>query len=80
MAKFKIVHERPECIGCGACTAIAPKFWKMNDDGSKSDLIGAKDVDECQERELNDLENNMEVAETCPINCIHIYENGKKKI
>jgi len=77
--KFKIIHDRPECIGCGACAAVAPKFWEMNADG-KSDLIKGKEVGETQELELDDLENNMEAAEVCPVNCIHIYEKGKKKI
>lgn len=79
-AKFKIIHDRPECIGCGACAAVEPKHWKMNEDGSKSDLIDSKDVDETQEKELSDLEKNMEAAETCPVNCIHIFEDGQKKI
>ncbi|MBI5398608.1 ferredoxin [Candidatus Woesearchaeota archaeon] len=84
MTKFKIEHDRPACIGCGACAAVAPEFWYMHDDG-KSDIKGAKATkkgDEIilEELELDDLKNNMEAAEVCPVNCIHIFEDGKKKI
>ena len=27
MAKYTIDHDRPTCIGCAACEAIAPEFW-----------------------------------------------------
>jgi len=79
MSKYKIIHDRPVCIGCGACTATCPDFWEMNEDG-KSDLKNAKKVGKKQVLELNDLKCNMEAAEVCPVNCIHIEENGKKKI
>lgn len=84
MAKFKIEHDRPVCIGCGACAAVAPEFWMMHDDG-KSDIKGSKVTKNgeevtLEELELDDLKNNMEAAEVCPVNCIHIFENGNKKI
>ena len=28
---YTLQHDRPNCIGCGACSVIAPKFWEMND-------------------------------------------------
>lgn len=31
MEKVKVVQE--SCIGCGACVAIAPEVFEMNDDG-----------------------------------------------
>lgn len=36
MAKFRIVHERDRCIGCGACASACPDNWKMEDDGKSS--------------------------------------------
>ncbi|MBD3318337.1 ferredoxin [Candidatus Woesearchaeota archaeon] len=77
--KFRIVHERSECIGCGSCTAIAEEFWTISDDG-KVDLKGAKKVGLEEHLELDDLKDNMDAAECCPVNCIHIYEKGKKRI
>ena len=41
MVKYKIEHKKEECIGCGACTSVAEKFWEMGQDG-KANLIGSK--------------------------------------
>ena len=74
--KYKIIHDRPECIGCGACTVIADKFWEMNDDG-KSDLIGGKNTEDGKqilEIEKRDFEINLEAAESCPVEVIHIED------
>ncbi len=81
MGKFLIEHDRPNCIGCGACSAVAPEFWEMNDDG-KSDVKGGKNrADGWQEREIDakELEKNKQAAETCPVNVIHIKDKEKKE-
>jgi ferredoxin len=77
--KFKIIHDRPVCIGCGSCAAITEKFWEMNEDG-KADLKGSDKKGDWEIRELDDLEYNMDAAECCPVNCIHVFEDGIKKI
>lgn len=74
MGKFTLEHDRPNCIGCGACAAVAPEFWEMNDDG-KSDIKGAKArEDGWQELEIDekDFEKNKQAAESCPVNVIHL--------
>lgn len=81
MGKFLIEHDRPNCIGCGACIAVAPEFWEMNDDG-KSDVKGGKNrKDGWQEREISEkeLDANKQAAETCPVNVIHIKDTEKNK-
>ncbi len=80
----KIQHDRPNCIGCAACTAVAPEFWSMNEDG-KSDLKGAKPSASASgwtelEIEEKDFELNKSAAEACPVNVIHILKNGDKII
>jgi len=77
MAKFKIVHNRKECIGCGSCAAVCEKYWELKED--KANLKGAKNED-LQELEVDNLDTAMDAAECCPVNCIHIYEEGEKKI
>lgn len=84
MGKYKLEHNRPECIGCGACAAVAPEFWEMNDDG-KSDIKGGKArEDGWQELDIEekDFEKNKEAAESCPVNVIHLTkkENNEKII
>ena len=82
MGKFKLEHDRPNCIGCAACAAVAPDFWEMNDDG-KSDIIDAPvREDAWQEKEIDekDFQANKEAADACPVNVIHIIEDGKQII
>jgi len=75
----KIIHDRDACIGCGTCAAVCSKYWKMSKDG-KSELIGANKNGNMYELEVNAIECNQDAAEACPVNCIHIEEEGKRKI
>ena len=75
MAKFKIIIERSLCTGCGTCIDTCPEFWEMaNDD--LSHLKESKMKGDNEEREMEDAECNIEAAESCPAECIHVYENG----
>lgn len=77
MTQFKIIHDRPNCIGCTACASVCPKFWKMNDGDGKSDLIGATVLkDETTELlvDKKTADENQEAAQVCPVNVIHIQE------
>lgn len=78
---YTMQHNRPECIGCGACAVIAPEFWEMNDDG-KSDIINPEHKpNNWQEKVIGepDFEINLEAAESCPVECIHIIDNETKE-
>ncbi len=84
MGKYIIRHDRPNCIGCAACEAVCPKFWEMREDG-RSDIKGSRlREDGWQELEIGeeDLPCNLEAAESCPVNVIHVEEKetGKKLI
>ena len=79
--KFQIRHDRPNCIGCAACAAVAPDFWEMHEDG-KSDIIGSKkDDDEWEELDIEekDFNANKEAADSCPVNVIHIINKETKE-
>jgi ferredoxin len=83
-SKYTLQHDRPNCIGCAACEAVAPEFWEMNEDG-KSDIKNAKNLDNgWQELDFKekDIEVNKEGADSCPVNVIHIVkkETGEKLI
>lgn len=74
--KYKIIHDRDACIGCGACASVAPSYWSMNSDG-KSDLAGSEKSNNEESRNFEDgkdFDLNQEGAESCPVNCIHIVE------
>lgn len=66
----KFVHIIEDCIGCGACASLMPKYWIMN--GAKSKLIKIQIDDK-------ELEEAKECRDACPVNCIKIQdENGKE--
>ena len=74
MARYKITLDREGCIGCGACTSVAPDFFEMGDDG-KSQLKGKKK----DELDLDNYDNILDAANTCPVNVIHVFDNEKKE-
>ena len=60
----KIIHNKEECIGCGACTAVCPANWEMQNDN--------KAYPKKTEISKDELKCNQEAAEVCPVNCIKI--------
>ena len=87
MSDFKIQHDRPNCIGCGACAAVAPDYWEMSPVDGKSDLkesIHKKEGDAIvlEEREIDAAKYtpNKEAADSCPVNVIHVFDKDGKKI
>ncbi len=84
---WKIEYNRPECISCGACAAVAPGSWSIAQKDGKSELSGSMHIEEHgeiikEELELDDLKQNKEAAECCPVNVIHITDKktGQKII
>lgn len=58
----KVEVDKNKCIGCGACTAIAPDVFELDDDGL------AKVIEE----EIN--EDVKTAAEGCPTEAITVEE------
>ena len=82
--RYKIILERPNCIGTGSCVVTFPERWVLNKEDDKADLIGGARAGEniileCTEEELDKF---LESAQVCPVNVIHIIEieTGKKII
>jgi ferredoxin len=38
----KVVHFKKDCISCGACAAIAPEFWELDEKGL-AQLLGSEE-------------------------------------
>ena len=77
MVRYKIIFDREDCIGAGACEAVAPKFWVMNKtDDEKADLVEGKKNPETGKWELiideKDFELAKESADVCPVEVIKI--------
>lgn len=74
MVKIKIIHQKKECISCGACAAISPEYWEMDEEGL-SHLKGSKIVDDHEELVINSHEaaaENQEAADVCPVQIIKL--------
>ncbi|MBI2669210.1 ferredoxin [Candidatus Woesearchaeota archaeon] len=69
-----IVHIKKDCISCGACAAVSPDFWEMEEQGL-AQLKGAKQVDDHWERDIEteaERASNQEAADVCPVSIIQI--------
>ena len=76
MTKIKILHYKEECISCGACAAICPDFWEMDDEGM-ANLKESTKTDDHWERtiETEDARSrNQEAADACPVQIIKLEE------
>ena len=58
MAKITVNES---CIGCGACTGVAPDVFEMNDEGLAS-VVG------------DDVASAKEPAESCPVEAIEVED------
>jgi len=65
----KVIVVKDKCVGCGACTAIAPEVFSMDDEG----FAVAKDSDD----NSSDNSSVIEAMESCPTNAI--IEKNKLK-
>ena len=79
MSNYKIIQFKKECIGCGACAAVCPDFWLMDENGL-AHLKDSKQVGEQWELDINTEEaraTNQEAADVCPVNIIKIQKKEK---
>ena len=64
---MKVKVNPDVCIGCGACQAIAPDVFEINDDGI------AQEISEEVKEEF--VEDATEAKEGCPVNAIYDPED-----
>lgn len=59
---MKVKVNSDACIGCGACTAIAPDVFEINDEGISEAMVNEVTEDE--------VDNVKEAIESCPTGAI----------
>ena len=59
---MKVIVDKAMCIGCGTCVAIAPKSFKLTEDGKVEVIDPVGDSSEAV----------ADAAESCPVNAISI--------
>jgi Ferredoxin len=60
---MKVKVNQETCIGCGACQAIAPDVFEINDEGLAVEMINAVS-DEL-------VEDTKDAIEGCPVDAIY---------
>jgi len=60
----KIIIDKNLCIGCGVCSTIAPKTFKLGPDG-KAEVI---------EPTVDDEETIKKVIDSCPVGAIKLAD------
>ena len=74
MIKHTVIHLKKDCISCGACAAITPEYWEMDEEGL-AHLKRSKAVNSHFELEIDTEEAravNQEAADCCPVSIIKI--------
>lgn len=80
MVRYKIIFDRENCIGAGACAAMDPEHFKMASDG-KADLINGKDIGNGKfELEVDGNDTIVEAAKACPVLVIKIKDEQNKDL
>lgn len=67
IVKYKIEYVESECNGDGVCAGLCSENWEMVE---RDGRLKAKP----KNIETDELGCNMDAAEQCPANCIHIIE------
>ena len=63
---MKLKINKDKCIGCGACQALVPDVFEINDEGVAEVIVEV--VPENLEEEVKDA------SESCPVNAIEVNE------
>ena len=70
---MKITYNSSECVGCGVCVALCPKYFEMK--AGKAHLRGSKPGPGFEVEELiakNTEECVEEAVNGCPAQCIQV--------
>lgn len=59
---MKVVVNRDNCIGCGACESIYPEVFQIDDEGISTVI--------CEDFSNVDKEKVMDAVESCPTSAI----------
>lgn len=69
-SKYKIKVDKVKCIGCGTCSALASKTFKLNSDQKAEVMKG----------DLDDDKTIHQAAESCPVFAIILKDSKGKKV
>jgi len=68
VGKYRIVVVQSKCIAAASCVAISPTLFKLNEQNLAEMIEGG----------IDELDNIMLAAQSCPTGAIEIYEDSKR--
>lgn len=77
--KYLVVVERDKCTSCGTCEDMCPELFEL-DNESLAHIKGSKRVGNNDELQLENEECSLDAAESCPVMCIHVFEDGEEML
>ena len=63
---MKVKVDKDSCIGCGACAAICPEVFDLDDDG-----LSEVKTEEVKDNNIDDVKD---AVDSCPTGAIEIEE------
>lgn len=81
--KITIKVDPDLCIGAAACVAVAPDFYRLNEDNKAVVLDHGKDgngYERTIEIEESELDNIILSAESCPTLAVYIIDESGKQL
>lgn len=68
---MKVTHIKRDCISCGACAALYPDQWAMDNEGLAQLLDSVKVGNNFEKSlELDQVNDYQEAESVCPVNII----------
>lgn len=77
MATYKVVIERDKCTSCGNCEDECPEYFEIDQVGL-SHLLNSVRLGDNDELEVEETDCILDAAISCPVVCIHVYEDGEE--
>lgn len=72
---IRIVLHRHKCIGCNACSDLAPGRWRISRKDGKSTLVGGKEKNGFFILTTNNEDYHLDklVEQQCPVRIIKVH-------
>ena len=70
MGEHSVSVDQETCIGCGACEALCPNHFRMEEKECDLKAVAIKSKIEKEE----EVQGCKEAAECCPVQCIYVKD------
>jgi ferredoxin len=75
MTNYKVVVKRNECTSCGNCEDECPEYFELDQEGL-SHILNSRRIEDNDVLEIEESDCVLEASLSCPVVCIHVYQDG----